>query len=79
MKELLRFKQRFEPNIKTAVVEVYSNHSEDFLGTIHWRSGWRCYVMSYEPNVDMSVSCHKELIKCMEMLELIRKENNNEN
>ena len=33
---------------------VYSKHSNDYLGKIRWRSGWRCYVMSYS-NADMSI------------------------
>ena len=43
------------------------------LGLIHWRSGWRCYVMSYEDNIDMSLSCSKELNELMEKLEEERK------
>ena len=58
---------------KTKKFNVYSNHSKDYLGKIHWRSGWRCYVMSYEENIDMSLSCNKELDSFMEKLEQERK------
>lgn len=72
-KKLLRFIIQTKPKLKTEIVEVYSTHSGDFLGTIHWRNGWRCYVMSYENDIDMSLSCEKELIKFMEELEQKRK------
>lgn len=58
---------------KTERWNVYSNHSKEFLGVIHWRSGWRCYVMSYADDVDMSIGCHKELNEFMESLEKKRK------
>ena len=69
MKELLCFNEDNSYNGKTKRVYVYSNHSEDLLGIIQWRSGWRCYVMSYENNIDMSISCHKELNNFMQELE----------
>ncbi|MCK9429516.1 MAG: hypothetical protein M0R17_05890 [Candidatus Omnitrophica bacterium] len=61
-------------NRKTKRFNVYSNNSKDFLGKIHWRSGWRCYVISYESNIDMSLSCNKELDAFMEKLETDRKQ-----
>lgn len=73
MKQLLHFTER-ENTGKTKIVGVNSNHSGDFLGTIHWRSGWRCYVMSYEHNIDMSLSCNKELDNFMEQLEKERQD-----
>ncbi|MFA6074026.1 MAG: hypothetical protein WC758_07965 [Candidatus Woesearchaeota archaeon] len=54
---------------KTKRFNVYSNHSKDYLGKIHWRSGWRCYVISYENNIDMSVSCMIELNEFINQLE----------
>jgi len=73
MKKLLRFMRQIKPIGKTEVVDVYSTHSDDFLGTIHWRSGWRGYVMSYADNIDMSISCHNELNNFMKELESERK------
>jgi len=72
MNKLLRFE---EINIKrkTKVFLVYSHHSNDLLGMIHWRTGWRCYVMSYEEEIDMSLSCNQELNDFMEKLENERK------
>jgi hypothetical protein len=72
MKQLLRFVE-VKTEGKTKIFNVF-NHSDDFLGTIHWRVGWRCYVVSYEDGIDMSVSCMKELINFMEELEKERKE-----
>ena len=75
MKELLFFiEDENEPKGKTRKFNVYSNHSNDYLGKVHWRSGWRCYVMSYAENIDMSISCHQELNKFMQKLEDERKE-----
>ena len=73
MKELLRF-EKLKQEGKTKRYDMYSNHSGDFLGFIHWRSGWRCYVISYGNGIDMSLSCNKELNKFMEQLEEERKE-----
>jgi hypothetical protein len=73
MKQLLIFKEK-ESTGKTKIFEVYSNHSNDHLGIIHWRQGWRCYVISYDNNyIDMSLSCNKELNNFMEKLEQERK------
>jgi hypothetical protein len=59
---------------KTKIFNVYSTHSDDFLGVIHWRIGWRCYVFSYQPDIDMSLSCTKEVAEFMQKLEDERKE-----
>jgi len=76
MKKLLFFiEDENEPRRKTRIFNVYSNHSNDFLGRILWRTGWRCYVMSYNEDIDMSISCHKELNEFMQKLEDERKEN----
>ena len=60
-----------DENVKGKIerYNVYSNHSNDFLGVIHWRSGWRCYVISYNLNIDMSIGCNKELNEFMQELE----------
>ena len=68
IKKLLYFREQ-EQTGKTKKFNVYSAHSDDFLGEIHWRSGWRCYVISYEDGIDMSLSCNKELNIFMEELE----------
>ena len=57
---------------RTKVVNVLSNHSNELLGVIHWRNGWRCYVMSYENNIEMSLSCNLELDDFMGHLEKVR-------
>lgn len=67
----LRFEE-IKSKGKTKIFDVYSNHSNDFLGRIHYRSGWRNYVMSYEPNIDMSVDCNDELNNFMKKLEAER-------
>lgn len=59
----------------TKIFSVFSNHSGELLGEIHWRSGWRCYVMSYAENIDMSNSCMKELCSFIDNLDLEQKLN----
>jgi len=57
---------------KTKRFNVYSQHSNDFLGKVNWRCGWRCYVMSYANDIDMSISCHKELNDFIQVQEDVR-------
>lgn len=70
----LRFEENTSPSGKTFIVNVFSTHSGDFLGRICWKPTWRCYVMSYQNDIDMSLSCNKELNEYMENLEQKRKE-----
>lgn len=60
---------------KTHIFNLYSSHTDEFLGVIHWRPGWRCYVVSYEDGIDMSSSCMKEVCSFIDDLEEKRKEN----
>jgi hypothetical protein len=71
-KKHLKFEEKKSKG-KTKAFDVYSIESGDFLGSIHWRNGWRCYVMSYQECIDMSLSCSKELNDFMEFLENGRK------
>jgi hypothetical protein len=73
MKPLLRFVNHLSEK-KTKDVDVFSTHSGDYLGTIHWRNTWRCYVISFAESVDMSLSCMEELSDFMELLEKERGE-----
>jgi hypothetical protein len=72
MKKLLFFIKDENVKGKTERFNVYSKHSNDFLGVINWRSGWRCYVMSYSSMIDMSIGCNKELNDFMQQLEDLR-------
>ena len=64
----LDFREQITAGV-TRVYEVYSKDSGDYLGKIHWRTGWRCYVISYNDNIDFSVSCDDELNLFMHDLE----------
>jgi len=66
--KLLRFKDVSLVSQKARRFRVYSAHSEDLIGFIHWGNDWRCYVMSYVNDIDMSLSCEKELVRFMEDL-----------
>ena len=61
-KQLLKFKE-IKTKGKTKRFKVYSTHSNECLGEIHWRSGWRCYVMSYDDNIDIVISRSKWINK----------------
>ena len=71
MKKQLFFIEDENVKGKTKRFNVYSNHSYDFLGTIHWRNGWRGYVMTYPhgQDTDMSIGCNEELNDFMKKLE----------
>jgi hypothetical protein len=73
MKRLLFYIEDENGTRKTKRFYVYSSHSNDKLGVIQWRTGWRCYVMSYDDDIEMSVSCMKELNEFIESLEQERK------
>ena len=70
MKKLLFFIEDEDNERKTKRFYVYSTHTNDKLGVIQWRTGWRCYVMSYDNDVHMSIGCHKELNEFMEKLKV---------
>lgn len=46
------------------------------IGIIHWRGGWRQYVFQARPEIDMSRSCQKEIIKFIDKLMKEWKRNN---
>ena len=50
--------------------EVWNTHYKykESIGFIHWRGGWRQYVFQAKPEVDMSRSCQKEIIKFIDSL-----------
>jgi len=41
-------------------IVVNTTFHED-IGLIHFRGGWRQYVFTAEPKIDMTRSCHKEI------------------
>lgn len=58
---------------KTKMFLVHSAHSNDFLGRIIWRNGWRRYVMSFEADCDWSIECMAECYKFVAKLMQDRK------
>ena len=52
-----------ENNQKLHKYEVINHHFEEIIGIIHWRGGWRQYVFQSKSEIDMSISCQKEIIK----------------
>lgn len=54
--EYLRFDQQQQTR-KTKIWEVVATLSEDRLGCIRWRSGWRKYVFSPAPHTDYEQDC----------------------
>ena len=54
---------------KTKRFNVYSKHSNDYLGKVRWNYAWRCYIMDYSNDIMMSIGCHKELNNFMQVLE----------
>ena len=73
MKDFLRFEQ-LETTGKTKKFNVYSTHSDDFLGIIRWQNGWRHYVMDFDRECIWSLACIKQLHDFLEKLEEEREE-----
>ena len=72
MGNFLRFEE-VKTSGKTRKFNVYSEHSDDYLGQICWRNGWRRYVMSFEERTDWSVECMAECYKFVAKLMQERK------
>lgn len=57
-----------EKGRKLCKYEVINTKFDYDIGEIHWRGGWRQYVFEAQPNIDMSRSCQKEIIKFIDKL-----------
>lgn len=65
----LRFiKNPLKKGHKLHTYDMFNNKLHDYIGIIHWRGGWRQYVSQTSNNVDVSRSCHKEIIKFIDKL-----------
>lgn len=61
-------KLRLEKGKKLNKYKIFNHNLFQTIGEIHWRGGWRQYVSQTLPNVDMSRSCQKEIIKFIDKL-----------
>lgn len=73
--KFLLFKQINRPQIKTKVFYVYSTHSNVYLGSISWDTGWRRYTMNFEEDTKWSIECMAECYKFIAKLMQERKNN----
>lgn len=78
MKKFLRFEEMENIGKKTKVYDVYSTHSDDFLGSINWDTGWRQYVFSPDMT-KWSVGCLRQLADFVETLNMQQKQSHNDN
>jgi hypothetical protein len=61
---------------KTKQFDVRSVHTNESLGTIteqhdgqiHWRNGWRRYIMHFDKDCDWSVECMSQCYKFIQKL-----------
>jgi hypothetical protein len=51
------------------------NKSGEFLGEIYWRSGWRTYVVTFQPYIDFDTKCMDDISNYIKLLLEERKEN----
>lgn len=63
----LIFKRAKLEKKKTYNVKIYNKDSE-FLGEIYWRSGWRTYVVTYEPRIDFDIKCLDDISNYIKLL-----------
>ena len=59
----------FQPNIqtnKTLIWSVLNRKSKDVIGHIKWYPQWRQYCFFTEPDIVLSMSCLREIIKFTE-------------
>lgn len=61
-------KQPLKKGSKLHTYKVTNNTHYYEIGEIHWRGGWRQYVFMAKPEIDMSRSCQKEIIKFIDGL-----------
>ena len=54
-------------NKKTYDVQIH-NKSGELLGNIYWRTGWRTYVVSIEPEIDLDMKCWHDIGNYVEAL-----------
>lgn len=58
---------------KTERFTVVSAHTDEELGEILWRNGWRRYVMRFDKDCDWSLECMAECYKFIAKLMQERK------
>jgi len=73
MSIFLRFEQ-VKTSGKTKRFNVYSDHTDDYLGYVAWDNGWRRYIMNFEKDCKWSVECMAECYKFVAKLMRERKE-----
>jgi len=68
MKKYLDFMQVQNPGKKTKIFHIFNKETDEFLGKISWRIGWRQYVSNLEEGIDFSSGCHKEASEFIDRL-----------
>lgn len=61
-------KLRLEKGKKLHKYRVFNHDLYETIGTIHWRGGWRQYVFTAHPDIDMSRGCHKQIDEFIDKL-----------
>ena len=57
-----------EKGLKLHKYQIWNSNLCQDIGIIHWRGGWRQYVSQTHPKIDVSRSCHKEIVKFIDKL-----------
>ena len=52
---------------KTYNVNIH-NKSNELIGKIYWRTGWRTYVVTIEPEMDLDIKCWDEVSDYLKLL-----------
>ncbi len=44
------------------------NKSNEYLGDIYWRTGWRTYVINIQPEIDLDIKCWDDISEYVKLL-----------
>lgn len=72
--KFLRFEEKTFKG-RTKKFDVYSVHSDDYLGEIKWYNGWRRYVIHFDRGTIWSAECLREGYCFIQNLMNVHKQN----
>jgi hypothetical protein len=59
---------KFRINNKKTYDVCIRNKKNEMLGKIHWRTGWRTYVVTIQPCMDLDIKCWNDIGQYVDQL-----------